>query len=246
VFEAGGESVLVYPMLRRADAAEPVANMPNGRHNPLVDLLLGYEEITSLLQKIDTVLVTHPHTDYWDLGTEDLTTRDSPIPCQPEATEKIAAASFPWIVPVDPEVKWGRLLLRRTSGRHGTGEIGRRMAPVSGFVVSSDGAPRPSTYGAGDTIWCPEVEEALAVHRPGVVVLNACAAQFLEGDPITMTVDDVIQTAGAVPEARITAVHMEAINHCLLTRDKLKDALDREGLAKRVDLPADGETLSVP
>jgi L-ascorbate metabolism protein UlaG (beta-lactamase superfamily) len=148
VFEAGGESVLVYPMLRRADAAEPVANMPNGRHNPLVDLLLGYEEITSLLQKIDTVLVTHPHTDYWDLGTEDLTTRDSPIPCQPEATEKIAAASFPWIVPVDPEVKWGRLLLRRTSGRHGTGEIGRRMAPVSGFVVSSDGAPRPSTYGA--------------------------------------------------------------------------------------------------
>jgi hypothetical protein len=92
----------------------------------------------------------------------------------------------------------------------------------------------------------PEVEEALAVHRPGVVVLNACAAQFLEGDPITITVEDVIQTAGAVPEARITAVHMEAINHCLLTRDKLKDALDRDGLAKRVDLPADGETLSVP
>ena len=76
VFEAGGESVLVYPMLGPAVAAEPVANMPNGRHNPLVDLLLGYEEITSLLQKIDTVLVTHPHSDYWDLGTEDLTTKD--------------------------------------------------------------------------------------------------------------------------------------------------------------------------
>jgi L-ascorbate metabolism protein UlaG (beta-lactamase superfamily) len=155
VFEAGGESVQVYPMLGPPGAAEPVVNMSDGRHNLLVDLLLGYEEIASLLQKIDTMLVTHTHTDYWDPGTEDLTTRDSPIPCQLEATKKIEAASFQWIVPVDPEVKSGRLRLTWTSGRHGTGEIGRRMAPVSGFVVSSDGTPRPSTYVAGDTIWCP-------------------------------------------------------------------------------------------
>jgi hypothetical protein len=50
-----------------------------------------------------------------------------------------------------------------------------------------------------------------------VVVANAGAAQFLEGDPITMTAEDVIQTAGTVPEARIIAAPMEAINHCLLT-----------------------------
>jgi hypothetical protein len=39
---------------------------------------------------------------------------------------------------------------------------------------------------------------------------------------------------------------MEAINHCLLTRDELRGELKREGLAQRVEIPADGETLEVP
>jgi hypothetical protein len=41
-------------------------------------------------------------------------------------------------------------------------------------------------------------------------------------------------------------VHMEATNHCLLTRDELAEELQREGLAERVEIPADGETLEVP
>jgi L-ascorbate metabolism protein UlaG (beta-lactamase superfamily) len=45
VFEAGGVSVLVDPMLGPAGAAEPVANTPNGRRNPLVDLPFGDEEL---------------------------------------------------------------------------------------------------------------------------------------------------------------------------------------------------------
>ena len=71
-------------------------------------------------------------------------------------------------------------------------------------------------------------------------------AQFLEGDPITMTVEDVIPTAGTVPKSRRKAVHMEAINHCLLTRDELRAELEQEGLMGRVEIPADGEMLSVP
>ncbi len=75
--------------------------------------------------------------------------------------------------------------------------------------------------------------------------MNAGAAQFLEGDAITMTAEDVIRTAGAAPEARMIAVHMEAINHCILTRDERAE-LEREGLMGRIEIPADGETLSVP
>jgi hypothetical protein len=50
------------------------------------------------------------------------------------------------------------------------------MAPDSGFVVRSEGSP--ILYVAGDTIWCPEVEQALAVHRPDVVVVDASVAQW--------------------------------------------------------------------
>ena len=56
---------------------------------------------------------------------------------------------------------------------------------------------------------------ALAAHEPDVVVVNAGGARFTSGDPITMTADDVVAVAAAAPDARVVAVHMEAINHCL-------------------------------
>ena len=118
------------------------------------------------------------------------------------------------------------------------------MATVSGFVVRAEGSP--TLYVAGDTVFCPEVEEALDAHEPDVVVVNAGAARLLEGDPITMTAEDVARVCHALPDALVVAVHMEAINHCLLTRDELEGELQREGLAQRVEIPADGETLEVP
>jgi L-ascorbate metabolism protein UlaG (beta-lactamase superfamily) len=90
------------------------------------------------------------------------------------------------------------------------------------------------------------VEEALGIHGPDVVVVNAGAARFLEGDPITMTAEDVIRVCRALPDARVVAVHMEAMNHCLLTRAELDDELREESLARRVRIPADGETFEVP
>lgn len=65
-------------------------------------------------------------------------------------------------------------------------------------------------------------------------------------DTKTTTAEDVIRTCNALPGAQVVAGHVEAINHCLLTRDELKDALDREGLTGWVGIPADGETLEVP
>ena len=76
-----------------------------------------------------------------------------------------------------------------------------QMGRVSGFVVRSEGSP--TLYVAGDTIWCDEVEEALLAHRPDVIVVNAGAARFLEGEPITMTAEDVAEVCRAAPEARV-------------------------------------------
>ncbi|HET7270510.1 MAG TPA: MBL fold metallo-hydrolase [Rubrobacter sp.] len=244
VFEAGGLKIMVDPMLAPAGAAEPVANTPNQRRNPLVDLPFDEEETLALLEEIDAVLVTHTHNDHWDGRARDLIPKQTPILCQPEDGEKIRAAGFHQVISVHDEMEWRGLRVTRTGGRHGPGEIGRRMAPVSGFVVGNEDSP--GLYIAGDTIWCPEVEEALNVHGPDVVVVNAGAARFVEGDPITMTADDVVRVCRALPDARVVAVHMEAINHCLLTRDELKDALREESLVSHVKIPSDGETFEVP
>ena len=77
------------------------------------------------------------------------------------------------------------------------------------------------------------------------MVLNAGAAQFLVGDPITMTADDVAAVCRAAPAARVVAAHMEALNHCRLTRAALREALEVAGLSAQVSIPADGERLIV-
>ena len=239
--EVGPLRVLVDPMLGEAGTAPAVSNTPNQRPNPLVELPFGDDGLSDVIEGTDAVLVTHTHNDHWDGRARELIPKDRLVLCQPEDEAKTSAAGFTNVSAVDPGLAWKGLRFVRTRGRHGTGEIGKQMGPVSGFVVQAEGSP--SLYIAGDTIWCDEVEEALLAHRPDVIVVNAGAARFLEGDPITMTAEDVAQVCRASPEARVIAVHMEAINHCLLTRADLAEALDERGLAGRVEIPADGETL---
>ena len=116
------------------------------------------------------------------------------------------------------------------------------MAPVSGFVLRAPG--EPTLYVAGDTVWHPEVEAALDEHQPRVVVVNAGAARFNVGDPITMTAEDVARVCRHAPGAAVVAVHMEAINHCLLARDELRSYLERVGLSEQTLIPLDDERMS--
>jgi L-ascorbate metabolism protein UlaG (beta-lactamase superfamily) len=236
--------VLVDPMLGAAGTAPAVPNTPNAKPNPLVDLPFGDEGLADLIENTDAVLVTHTHNDHWDGRAQELLPKDRLVLCQPEDEASISGAGFTNVSAVDPGLAWRGLRIRRTGGRHGTGEIGAQMAPVSGFVIRTEGSP--SLYVAGDTIWCDEVAEALRAHRPDVVVVNAGAARFLEGDPITMTAEDVARVCRAAPEARVIAVHMEAINHCLLTRPELADELGKDGLDGQVEIPADGQTVESP
>ncbi len=137
---------------------------------------------------------------------------------------------------------WEGIEWRRTGGRHGTGEIGAAMAPVSGFVLHNP--DEPTLYIADDTIWCPKVEDALTEYQPQATVVNAGAAQFVTGDPITMSDTDVADVCHHASDTTIIAVHMEAINHCLLFRNDLQAFLDGEDLSQRVRIPADGERIS--
>jgi L-ascorbate metabolism protein UlaG (beta-lactamase superfamily) len=238
--EYGGHRLLVDPMLDDAGARPAIQNSPNPRTNPLVALPISAPEV---LQDIESVLVTHTHSDHWDASAAELLPKNLPLFGQPEDESKFRSQGFTAVQPVSKSADWHDTEITRTGGQHGTGEIGKAMAPVSGFVLRASG--EPTLYVAGDTIWCPEVAEALREFRPEVVILNCGAAQFLEGGPITMTAEDVITVCRNIPGAQVVAVHMEAINHCPLTRSDLAFQLQAARVSRQVAIPDDDEWVNI-
>jgi L-ascorbate metabolism protein UlaG (beta-lactamase superfamily) len=236
IVEFAGRKLIVDPMLSAPGAMPAIENSPNPRPNPLVPLPVSIQD---MVQDLDAVLVTHTHRDHWDDAATRELPKQVPVLCQPEDETKLRAQGFARVQPLQTGLIWNALEVTRTGGQHGTGEIGRKMAPVSGFVLRGPG--EDPLYIAGDTIWCSEVQQAIQQFHPAAIVVNAGAARFLEGDPITMTAADVIAVCRAAPQAKVIAVHMEAINHCLLTRQELADEARNAGVGLQVVTPKDGE-----
>jgi L-ascorbate metabolism protein UlaG (beta-lactamase superfamily) len=186
-----------------------------------------------VVEGADAVLFTHLHSDHLDDTALELLPRELPLFCAPADADTLRGHGFRDVRPVEAMVEWDGVRIARTDGIHG------QLGPTPGFVL--DGL-----YIAGDTIWCDEVRAALDEHHPDVVVVNAGSASYIDGDPLVMDADDVVATARHAPDARIVAVHMEAINHCLLTRADLHQRLHEEGLTDRVTVPEDGAQVPLP
>jgi L-ascorbate metabolism protein UlaG (beta-lactamase superfamily) len=243
VVEMAGRRLLVDPMLDHANARTPVRGTPNALPNPLVDLPPGAAEAVAGVQ---AVLVTHTHVDHLDAAGVTQPPAGIPWFIQPEDKVDIGDAGVRDLrpVPADGTETWGGITIARTGGEHGRDEAAiKALAPVSGFVLSAEG--EPTLYVAGDTVWCGQVAGAIERHAPDVIVLNAGGARFLQGGTITMEAADVIEVANAAPSARVVAVHLEAINHCLERRPELAERVAAAGVADRVAIPADGEAIEV-
>ena len=226
VLELAGRRLVVDPMLDDAGTRPAIAGTRNPIANPTVPLPFPAEEV---VRGLDAILVTHRHRDHLDGTAKRLLPRDVPVFCQPEDEDALRELGLD-ARPIADALDWDGLRIVRTPGRHGSGEMATLLAPVSGFVLDD-------LYLAGDTVWYEGVEETIARHEPRVAVVNAGGAEFEQGGLIIMGVDDVREVAARVPT--VVAVHLEALNHCYLTRAALRAELPD------VLVPDDGTALEL-
>jgi L-ascorbate metabolism protein UlaG (beta-lactamase superfamily) len=242
VIDYAGKRLLIDPMLAEQGAYPGFAGTANSQlAYPLVGLPLPLAE----LLRVDAVVVTHLHADHWDEAARRLVPRGLPIFAQNAAdAAALRADGFIDVRVLEAETVFEDIVMRKTQGQHGSdavmAAIGERMGEVCGIVFSHP--DEPSLYLAGDTVWNQYVADSLAVHRPDVVVLNCGDAQVPGLGAIIMDQHDLARVARAAPQATIVASHLEAVNHCMLSRAALRGFLDEQGLRARVLVPEDGET----
>lgn len=136
----------------------------------------------------------------------------------------------------------GDVAIHKTKAVHGDNDaVVKKMGEVCGYVFEAPG--EKCLYFAADTVYCPEVEQAIRKYHPEVIILNCCEATTPLGRLI-MNLSDVEKVCQAAPDAIVMASHLDSVNHALLTRKDIKAFADERGLSM-LRVPEDGECLSV-
>ena len=244
----GSTTFLIDPMLAKKAAYPGFENTYRSNlRNPLVDLT---ESPAQIISGVDAVIVTHTHLDHWDEAAQKNLPKDIPLFAQHEEdAQLIRSQGFKNVHVLTDEAEFGGVTLIKTGGQHGTDEmyavpaLAKPLGEAMGVVFQAPGYK--TLYLAGDTIWRKEVDQAISTYHPKVIVLNAGKAKLtgVEGS-IIMGEEDVLRASKAANDARVVAVHMDAINHTSLTREDLRTYVRKQGIESRVDIPEDGASLA--
>lgn len=208
--------------------------------NPLVELPVSPQAV---IEGIEMVVVSHLHTDHFDQLAQEFLPKDTPILCQPGNEVKIREKGFREVIPVTTEVCWNTITIRRTPGRHGSSEaVLRDMGKVSGFIFEAEN--EPTVYWAGDTIWYDEIRETISLWRPDIIITHSGGAVWGENELIVMDAKQTVAVCKYAPESTVVATHLEALDHCLVSRADLRKYGRRYGIRdEQLRVPEDGAEL---
>ncbi|ABP58740.1 MBL fold metallo-hydrolase [Enterobacter sp. 638] len=241
-----GRRFLIDPMLAAKDAYPGFPGTARAEiRNPMVDLPFDVETILD----VDAIIVTHTHDDHWDRAAIERIGKDKPIYVQNDSdADLLRSQGFHNLTVMTENSRFGDVQLSKThGGQHGTDrayavpELAERLGEACGVVFRHP--DEKTLFIAGDTIWRADVAAELQKQQPDVVVLNAGYAHIIGFGPIIMGQEDVLNVHFLLPQARIVATHMEAINHCLLTRSALREYADANQMSDVLSIPQDGETV---
>lgn len=255
----GGVNLLTDPMLGKKESLPSFAEKTSLLKNPTVSLRTSTEEI---LDGVELVVISHLHPDHFDLKAAELLQKSMPLLVISGANPQVGGfvkhlkgMGFTRVTQISSGMQWGPLTITPVFGQHGTGHIKEQMGDVAGLVFQA--AEAPTVYWTGDTIW-EDTENYVSIlekFKPDVVVTHSCGANpraFFPNSTVPIIMDDVqtVNLAKAAikvnPLVKVIAVHMEALDHCTVSRQTLRESARLAGLdAQQLMVPEDGETLEL-
>ena len=246
--EYAGSVFLVDPFLAGKGAYPGFEGTPNSdKRIPLIDMAEPAQEV---VRGIDAVILTHTHLDHWDEAAREILPKDIPFFVQNAGDARtIREQGFTNVMVVGKNTPFRNVKISRTLGQHGPDELysvparAEFAGDAMGFILQAD--EEKTLYVVGDTTWHPFVEVALRTYNPDIIVMNTGYAMVngINGSLI-MGKDDILRMYKTMPEAKIIAVHMDAVNHTMVSSEEVRELVREHGLNDRVYVPRESETLS--
>ncbi|MCL1068998.1 MBL fold metallo-hydrolase [Shewanella olleyana] len=250
IIESEDKFILIDPMLGKKGSLPPFSVIrAKAAKNPTVEMPSNAE---GLLAKVNYSLITHSqtfgikalqHGDHLDpAGEKFLNRRHIPVatPAKDKAYLEKYGLTVNWGIEDWQTIDFLGGKLTAVPALHGHGWIHKVMPNGVGFFLELPS--EPSIYISGDTVLTNDVKRALDELKPDITVVAAGRARMDVGQPLLMSIDEVMEFIRLSPN-KVIANHMEALNHCSVTRPILKEAIDKNGLSDKVFIPADGKTM---
>lgn len=209
--------------------------------NPLVDLPFT---IDTILKDIDYLIVSHTHSDHFDVMAKEVIPKNIPVICQEQNHEEIRKLGFENVQYLKDTINLGNITLHHMPGQHGSGTVLDDMGPVMGFMFTAQ--DEPVLYWAGDTILTEEIKKIVRENKPDVIVTHSCGATWGSGVLILMDDLQTIELAKIAENSTIIAVHMEAVDHATITRSDLRNSANKANIGnEKLVIPKDGERIKI-
>lgn len=240
ILEYNGTKFLFDPMFAKKGGHYSITGKLK---SPLVDLPISENEI---LKNADAVVVTHTHFDHFDEFAAKALDKNTPVIHKSFDKKFLMDNKFTNLTQINDSLVYNNTTLISTYAQHGSGEILAAMGEVSGYILKAEN--QPTIYIVGDAIWTQDIYTNIKTHKPDYIVINLGGALVpnFESTPIIMDEFQALSVLQEAKDAKVIAIHMDAIDHCATTRAILKAMATENNISnEKLLIPNDGQTLEL-